>query len=112
MKKCIVFILLFNAFSIILNAQTEIVWSTFVDSVSNFSSPRVADLTNDGILDIVTGGGLEGVARQYGVTAFDGETGDILWQVPSRNQMYGSVRFMDITDDGVPEVFALSLIHI
>ena len=106
MKKCIVFILLFNAFSIILNAQTEIVWSTFVDSVSNFSSPRVADLTNDGILDIVTGGGLEGVARQYGVTAFDGETGDILWQVPSRNQMYGSVRFMDITDDGVPEVFA------
>ncbi|MGB1205427.1 MAG: T9SS type A sorting domain-containing protein [Chitinophagales bacterium] len=106
MKKCIVFILLINAFLINANAQTEMVWNTFVDSVSNFASPRAADLTGDGVLDIVTGGGLEDNARQYGVTAFDGETGDILWQVSSRNQMYGSVRFMDITGDGISEVFA------
>ena len=106
MKKCIVFILLISAFYVNANAQTEMLWSTTVDSVSNFASPRAADLTNDGILDIVVGGGLEDNARQYGVTAFDGETGDILWQVPCRNQMFGSVQFMDITEDGVPEVFA------
>ena len=80
-------------------------WSSFVDSVNCFSSPRVAELTGDEVLDIVVGAGLEDSVRNNGVLAFDGASGELLWHVNGRNQMYGSAIFYDITDDGTPEVF-------
>lgn len=85
--------------------QVSVDWLTVVDSVNNFSSPHVADLTGDGILDIVTGGGVEDSIRNQSITAFDGATGTILWQAAARNQIFGSAVFQDITNDNTPDVF-------
>ena len=86
-----------------LFSQTE--WTTFTDSTNNFSSPRATDLNGDGVLDIVVGGGLEDFARSQSVSAFDGKTGNPLWRVGARNQMFGSALFGDITGDEVDDVF-------
>ncbi|MEZ4887198.1 MAG: T9SS type A sorting domain-containing protein [Chitinophagales bacterium] len=86
-----------------LSAQTE--WTAFTDSTNNFSSPRATDLNKDGVLDIVVGGGLEDFARSQSVSAFDGKTGNVLWRVSARNQMFGSALFGDITGDEVDDVF-------
>ncbi|MGB0930469.1 MAG: T9SS type A sorting domain-containing protein [Chitinophagales bacterium] len=86
-----------------LCAQTE--WTAFTDSTNNFSSPRATDLNGDGILDIVVGGGLEDFTRTQSVSAFDGKTGNPLWRVAARNQIFGSALFGDITDDEVDDVF-------
>ncbi len=88
----------------ILLGQT-ITWQTEVDSVNNFSSPHLVDLTGDGVLDIVVGGGLEDNARLYAASAFNGANGDILWHTAARDQIFGSAIFMDITGDGIPESF-------
>ena len=107
MKKAIVttIILLLCGVDYPLNAQSTI-WSTTVEGkVDNFSSPHTADLNGDGILDIVTGGGLEGFTREQSVNAFDGFTGEIMWQVKARDQIFGSAVFKDITEDGYPDVF-------
>lgn len=46
-------------------------WETFVDSIPTLSSPRPSDLNNDGILDIVIGGGTEGEVSNAGIMAFE-----------------------------------------
>ncbi len=81
------------------------IWSTVIDSVSLFSSPQASDLNGDGVLDIVLGGGAEGVPLRAGITALDGATGSILWQRPARNQIFGTALLEDITGDGVVDVF-------
>ncbi|HRI27099.1 MAG TPA: T9SS type A sorting domain-containing protein [Chitinophagales bacterium] len=85
-------------------AQT-LVWSSSVDTGTCFSSPRAVDLNGDGVLDFVTGGGEEGFYRTKSFNAFDGATGNLLWQVGARNRIYGSAIFMDITADATPDVF-------
>ncbi len=104
MKKYSLTILLVALLSLTGQAQT-VSWSTFVDSINNFSSPHLAELTGDGVLDVVIGGGLEDNARNHSVSAFDGATGDILWHTWARNQIFGSAIFLDITNDGTPEAF-------
>jgi outer membrane protein assembly factor BamB len=69
------------------------------------SSPRAADLNNDGVLDIVIGGGVDGFPKTNGIMAIDGATGAALWTAPCDNEMFGSAVFMDITSDGIPDVF-------
>ena len=69
-------------------------WETFVDSIPTLSSPRPCDLNNDGVLDIVIGGGTEGEISNSGVMAFDGTNGSLLWKSPSRSELYGSPIFM------------------
>ncbi len=104
MKKYSLTILLCCLLSVVGQAQT-VSWSTFVDSINNFSSPHLTDLTGDGVLDVVIGGGLEDNARNNSASAFDGATGEVLWHRWARNQIFGSAIFLDITNDGTDDVF-------
>ena len=80
-------------------------WSTFIDTSTTFSSPRSVDLTNDGILDVVIGGGLDGLSQSNGVNAINGADGSILWNFATNEEIFGSAKFMDINNDGIKDVF-------
>ena len=81
-------------------------WQMFLPMVGTYSSPRVADLNNDGVLDIVMGaGGKEEFHSDSAVIALDGTTGKLLWQVAGENQFVGSAIFKDVNKDGIPDVF-------
>ena len=84
--------------------QTE--WITYFDGTGTYSSPRVADLNKDGVLDIIMGaGGREDVYSDTAVVALDGATGKLLWKLSGENQFVGSAIFKDINRDGIPDVF-------
>ena len=85
-----------------VNAQS---WQAFTDSIPTLSSPRTADLNGDGILDVVIGGGTDGVASNNGIMAFNGSDGSLLWKRASRNEVFGSAVFQDVTQDGIDDVF-------
>ncbi len=81
-------------------------WVAAFKGFGTNSSPRLADLTGDGVLDIVMGAGKnEWVASDTAVIALDGQTGKLLWQVAAQNQVVGSALFLEVTGDGVPDVF-------
>ena len=81
-------------------------WSKVIKDVGTLSSLRAVDLTGDGVKDIVLGAGkVEFQHTDSAVIALDGANGDVLWFVPARDQIFGSPSFMDITNDGVPDVF-------
>lgn len=80
-------------------------WSAYLDTSTTFSSARATDLTTDGVLDLVIGGGLDGVAESNGVNAINGVDGSILWNFHTDEEMFGSAQFMDITSDGIEDVF-------
>lgn len=80
-------------------------WQSFTDSIPTLSSPRSCDLNNDGIKDIITGGGTDGFASNHGVMALNGADGSVLWNRGSRNEVFGSAIFEDITNDGIKDVF-------
>jgi outer membrane protein assembly factor BamB len=81
-------------------------WSSSFNNIGTYSSARVADLTGDGVLDVVMGaGGQEEKYSDTAVVAVDGATGALLWRIPGANQYVGSAVFNDITSDGVPDVF-------
>lgn len=80
-------------------------WQAEIEDIGSASSPRAIDLTGDGVLDIVMGGGGREFANtEYGVIALDGVNGKLLWNVPARNQVIGSPVFHDINEDGTPDV--------
>lgn len=81
-------------------------WKTSVPGVGFSSSPITVDLTQDGILDVVVGAGAaEFRSTPYGVLALDGLSGEILWSVPTRNQVVGTGLSQDINADGIPDIF-------
>ncbi len=81
-------------------------WSIQIPDVGFTSTMRAVDLNQDGIKDLVIGGGGPEFKRtENGVTAIDGKDGTILWKVPTRNQVVGSPLFKDINRDSVPDVF-------
>ncbi len=96
------FIILSNTFFSI--AQIDF-WQSFTDSIPTLSSPRACDLNNDGIKDIIIGGGTDGVASNNGIMAFNGTDGTLLWKRSSRNEVFGSPIFQDITNDGIKDIF-------
>ncbi len=102
MKKLIT-VLLFFTTTLIFSQST--VWSAFTDSVVSYSSPRAVDLNNDGIKDVVIGAGKEGQQTNFGILAFNGANGSLLWSVPARNEVFSSPQFQDITNDNIPDVF-------
>lgn len=84
----------------------SISWDQLIRNTGTFSSPRATDLNRDGIKDIVFGAGkVEFQPSDSGVIALNGADGSILWMVGARDQIFGSPGFMDITNDGIPEVF-------
>lgn len=86
--------------------ESELVWTKNLAVIGSQSSPRAADLNSDGVLDIVMGAGKnEFQSCNQGILAFDGKTGEVLWQQESTDQVYGSPTFYDITGDGVQDVF-------
>jgi hypothetical protein len=85
--------------------EPDAVWR-FTSYISGtHSSPRATDLNQDGVKDIVFGAGeAEWMQTPNGIVALDGKTGALLWKVPARNQVVGSPLFIDINQDGVPDV--------
>lgn len=85
--------------------ERKIIWHKKLPSLGTFSSIKCTDLNQDGILDVVIGAGKnEFEASQSGVVALDGETGDILWTVPCKDQMVGTAAFLNIDHDGVDDI--------
>lgn len=81
-------------------------WSIQFLEVGTNSSPRAADLNQDGILDIVIGAGKKEFEYcNFAVLALDGSNGSLMWKVDARDQIFGSASFKDITGDGIPDVF-------
>ena len=95
-------LILFNTFCSVAQLNS---WQSFTDSIPTLSSPRACDLNNDGIKDIIIGGGTDGVASNNGIMAFNGTDGTLLWKRSSRNEVFGSPVFQDITNDGIKDVF-------
>ncbi len=75
-------------------------------TIGTFSSPRVSDLNNDGIKDIILGGGrLEFQQCDTAMFALDGSSGKLLWKVQATDQIFGSASFFDISSDGIEDIF-------
>ena len=98
------FFILFIGGSLSVSGQLNS-WQAFVDSIPTLSSPRTCDLNNDGVQDIVIGGGTDGFASNHGIMALNGVDGSLLWNRASRNEVFGSAIFQDITNDGIKDVF-------
>lgn len=83
----------------------EKVWSKEFTEIGIHSSPRVTDLTGDGVKDIVFGTGkLEMMETDIGIVALNGATGETLWTLPAHDQVFGSANLLDITGNGVNDV--------
>jgi len=85
--------------------RSVLVWSKDLPVIGSLSSPRVADLNNDGILDIVIGSGKNEFQKtDSGILAFDGRSGNLLWKQSSVDQVFGSATFCDITGDKIKDI--------
>lgn len=106
MRRSIRFLSIAVCFTIGLSGQVyaQQVWSTTLDSINSFSSPRVADLNGDGVDDVVIGGGLEGTYSAKGIVAMNGADGSVMWESEARNQMFASPVFLDIDGIGSTDV--------
>ena len=90
-------------------ALTATLLWTSVGPYGTASSPRVTDLTGDGVMDVVVGHGVESdfdrsQSRGY-VVAIDGRTGRRLWRVDGRGAVFATAALADVSGDGVDDVF-------
>ena len=92
--------------SLIINAQIS--WSSKIDSVSTLSSPRAADLNDDGVKDLVVGAGTDSTFSNYGVVALDGNTGQLLWNLSTPDEIFTSAVFNDINNDIYDDIEIIS----
>lgn len=85
--------------------DTKVIWTKSIPVIGSQSSPRPIDINHDGTDDLVMGACKnEFQATEMGVIAFDGKSGDILWQTDSHDQVYGSATTIDITGDHTDDV--------
>ena len=81
-------------------------WRTYLKGLESYSSIRTVDLNNDGVLDVVMGAGRrENYSSDSAVIALDGLDGELLWHIAGRNRHVGSAAFLDVTNDGIKDVF-------
>lgn len=108
-NKMIKYYILFAVVVVVLSCRNHGKNNSWVATFQGYgtnSSPRLADLTGDGVLDVVMGSGKnEWVASDSAVIALDGQTGKLLWHVAAPNQVVGSALFLEVTGDGIPDVF-------
>ena len=95
----IVITFIFSLFVVGFSSKGQLNWVSSVDSVSVLSSPRASDLNNDGIKDIVIGSGTDSTFSNCGVVAFDGSNGQILWSMPTNDEIFTSAQFIDLNND-------------
>ena len=98
MRFLIIFLL-----SIPIVAQ-DITWINNTPLIRSYSSPRTTDLNNDGIDDIVIGGGVDGFPTPFGINAFNGANGNSMWSMTTRNEMFSSPQFFDYTGDNINDI--------
>jgi hypothetical protein len=71
------------------NISAQETWAKVLPGIGSFSSPRVADLNNDSVGDIILGAGrLEFQECDSAVVALDGKTGEMLWKVSAKDQIF------------------------
>ena len=88
------------------NYTTTTKWQTTFPDVGTFSSPRLSDLNGDNVLDVILGAGRkEFHACDTSVIALNGKTGELLWKVEARDQIFVTATLHDITGDKVDDVF-------
>ncbi len=114
MIRALLFVLCLVFLSLDSRAQS-VDWVYESGPANVYSSPHLTDLNQDGILDIVIGGGIESSVdlnwdiilnySDYGVMAIDGANGEELWKVESNDQIFTSAVFVDITGDTIPDAF-------
>lgn len=86
-------------------SKIEKAWTATFPNLGTLSSPGIADLNQDGVLDIVEGmGRLEFQPIDTAIVASDGKTHVILWSRPAKVRIFGSAMQMDITVDGIEDI--------
>ncbi len=100
-------VIIANLFAIaLISCRQDKSWYQDFPVIGSYSSPRLSDLNGDGTLDIVIGAGKnEFVPLEYGVLAINGENGELLWTFAATDQVVGSATFLDVTRDGIADVF-------
>jgi outer membrane protein assembly factor BamB len=84
--------------------QAQIIWSASFPNIGTFSSPRVTDLTGDGVGDIILGAGREEFQScDSAVIALNGVNGKLIWKVSAVDQIFGSAALKDLNGDGVED---------
>ena len=88
-----------------VNTLAQDSWSKQLPGLGTFSSPRIADLNGDGVGDVILGAGREEFqACDSAIIALDGKTGELLWNLPAKDQVFGSAGLKDIDRDGILDV--------
>jgi hypothetical protein len=81
-------------------------WKTYLGArAGTYIAPLAADVTGDGTMEIIVTGGTMDYGTDGTVSALDGSTGKIIWQVsPGGIGMHTPFEVADINNDGIQEI--------